>query len=127
MENIKDIPGFEGLYAASRDGHIWSYRRNKFLKEGNTRNYAVVVLRKDNKSYTFRVHRLVAMTYIPNPDNLTDVNHKDENGLNNSVDNLEWLSHADNLRYGSRTQRATAKRWGDKIVYCVELDRTFET
>ena len=52
------------------------------------------------------VHRLVAEAFIPNPQNLETVNHKDENKLNNSVSNLEWLSRKDNLSYGTRTKRA---------------------
>ena len=54
----------------------------------------------------YLAHRLVAEHFIPNPDNLTDVNHIDEDKTNNCVDNLQWLSHKDNVNYGTRNERA---------------------
>lgn len=55
-------------------------------------------------------HRLVAIAFIPNPDNLPQINHKDENKQNNNIDNLEWCSCKYNINYGTRTERAFAKR-----------------
>lgn len=61
------------------------------------------------------VHRLVAEAFIPNPDNLPEVNHKDENGLNNSVDNLEWCSHQYNIEY-SKNKAVVQYYDGERIA-----------
>lgn len=73
----------------------------KITKDGR----AQVHLFKDGKSYYMYVHRLVALTFIPNPNNLSQVNHKDENPLNNNVDNLEWCNCKYNCNYGTRGVR----------------------
>lgn len=100
-ENMKPIPGYEEFYLASRDGKIYSKRYNKFLKPAVTKDgYKQVSLVGNNKKqYTYKVHRLIAMTFLDNPDNLPEVNHKDFNRLNNFVSNLEWCSHYDNVKH----------------------------
>ena len=107
MEEIwTDIPGYEGLYQISNFGQIISTSR-KGTQGGpkqykiNRKGYAEVTLCKEGKQYTTRVHRLVALAFIPNPDNLPEINHIDENKLNNRADNLEWCSTAYNLNYGT--------------------------
>lgn len=109
---MKDIPNFEGKYAITKEGKVWSYKHKKFLKPKIVNGYPLVDLFKknDNKKYPIGIHRLVAMTYIPNPDNLPEVNHKDESKTNNCVENLEWCTHKYNMNYGTRTQRAEAKK-----------------
>lgn len=95
---MRDIPGFEGMYAATEDGRIYSYKRNIFLSPGGEPgNYMLVNLSKNNKSKSYYVHRLVAMAFIDNPDNLVEVNHKDHVRDNNHVNNLEWVTKYDNL------------------------------
>ena len=112
----KDIPGFEGLYQVSNLGRVKSLPRGKQYPSRQTHNnirkqhvknvqYYQVNLSKGNKVTWISVHRLVAMAFIPNPDNLPCVNHKDENGFNNRVDNLEWCTYAYNARYGTAKQR----------------------
>ena len=71
------------------------------------------------------MHRLVAEAYIPNPLNLSDVNHKDENPAHNYISNLEWTTHKDNCNYGTRNQKIKEKV--GKRVYCVELDKIFDS
>ena len=70
------------------------------------KGYRYVTLRKDGKQYSLKVHRLVAETFIPNPDNLPEVNHKNEDKSDNSVENLEWCSTQYNHEYGTRAERA---------------------
>ena len=117
----RDIPGYEGLYAATEDGRIWSHRQKKFMKTGGEPdNYQIIWLVNENhKGRSEYVHRLIAQTFIPNPDNLPVVNHKDEHKDHNWVDNLEWCTQRTNLIYSNvPTER-------QKPVYCIELDKTF--
>lgn len=107
IENERYIKGYEGKYSVTRDGKVISYfNKNKprVLKTTlNHKGYKMVRLgRKKNKA----VHRAVAETWIPNPNNMETVNHKDENKLNNNVENLEWMSTVDNLNYGNRNSNA---------------------
>lgn len=89
---MKDIKNYEGKYAITEDGQIWSYLSNQFLKPYKTRadeNYLTVKLQ--GKAY--QVHRLVAETFIPNPENKPTVDHIDRNPENNSVSNLRWATY----------------------------------
>lgn len=123
---MKDIKGYEGLYAVTSCGRVWSHKRKKFLKPSkNQDGYLQVILYKDKQPKCCRVNRLVAETYIPNPDNLSDVNHINENKEDNYINNLEWKSHKDNVNHGSCVARAAKSR--QKPIYCVELDRVFES
>lgn len=122
---MKDIKNYEGLYAITEDGKVWSYKRQKFLSPKiNKLNRMSVMLCKGNDSHKmYSIHRLVAQAYIPNPDSLPEVNHKDENPMNNSVSNLEWCTGTYNVNYGTRNDRCGQP--SRKPVYCVELDKTF--
>ena len=124
-EELKDIKDYEGLYAITRDGNVWSYKSNKFLKHKLARGYHQVILCKEGKGKTYYIHRLVAKVFIPNPDNLPQVNHKDEDKSNNCVENLEWCDVKYNINYGTRTKRAAKKQ--SIPVYCEELNRTFNS
>lgn len=97
---MKDIPGWEGLYACTSKGDIYSYRTNKFLSPSKSkRGYLHVTFSKDKKRYDYRVHRLVAMTFIDNPENKEQVNHKDGDKLNNYIQNLEWCTADENIQH----------------------------
>lgn len=103
---MKDIPNYEGLYSITEDGQVWSYRKKRFLKPyDNGIGYQTVSLFKDKIGKQLLVHRLVAITYIPNPNNYPEVNHKDEKKWHNEVSNLEWCDHIYNNNYGTRNQR----------------------
>lgn len=80
--------------------------------------YKYVNLCKNNKIKTFRIHRLVAEMFIKNPNGLTQINHKDENKLNNRVDNLEWCTPKYNVNYGIRNNKAMLSR--GIPVKCIE-------
>lgn len=119
----KDIPGYEGHYQASTDGRIRSatktvnVRNGKAVKKGKElkqfmlrKGYCGVNLSVEGRAHTKSVHRLIAITFIPNPDNLPCINHKDENPKNNCVDNLEWCTYAYNNAYGSCRAKAAQAR-----------------
>ena len=104
---MKDIKYYEGLYAITEKGEVWSYRSNKFLKPEKTKTgYMRIELNINGKSSRYFIHRLVAETYIENPNNLSCVNHKDENKENNHKDNLEWCDYKYNNNYGNRIEKA---------------------
>ena len=92
----KDIPGYEGLYKASNLGNIYSIRMNKCFATNHNVTYPRVILSKNGSRKCLAVHRLVAITFLPNPDNLPQVHHIDGNHFNNTVDNLQWISKEDN-------------------------------
>ena len=122
---MKDIIGYENLYAVTEDGRVWSYRSQKFLKLTlNKDGYLYVSLSKNGMKTARRVHRLVAEAFIPNPEGKPEVNHKNEDKTKNCVDNLEWVTRKENCNYGTRNARSAKKR--SKSIYCVELDRTFD-
>lgn len=122
---MKDIKNYEGIYAITEDGQVWSYKNNKFLKPGKTKGYCHVVLSDNKRKKIVNVHRLVAEAYLDNPDNLPCINHKDENKANNSVSNLEYCTIQYNTNYGTSRARSAAKL--KKAVYCVELNKTFDS
>ena len=96
---MRDVKGYEGLYAVTSCGKVWSYRRQKFLTlSDNGEGYLYVNLIKNGEYKRCRIHRLVAEAYIPNPDNLPEVDHIDNDKTHNYVNNLQWLSHKDNSR-----------------------------
>lgn len=100
----KNIPGYEGLYWASNLGSIRSV--NRVLKPSKHRDgYLKVVLCLKGVHKTYQVHRLIASAFIPNPDNLPQINHIDEDKANNHVDNLEWCSMDYNIHYGTEQIR----------------------
>lgn len=121
-----DIKGYEDKYAITSCGKVWSYKTKRFLStHKNSKGYERVYLCKDNGGKCLAIHKLVAMAYIPNPNNLPQINHKDENKQNNSVNNLEWCTNNYNSNYGTRNKRmAKAKR---KKVLCIELNRIFDS
>ena len=130
MEIWKDISKIEGMeeyidYQISSYGRVKSLKRSReiILKPRNIHGYLAINLYANGKRKTFKIHRLVAFAFIfnDNPQEKTDINHKDENKTNNKVSNLEWCTKAYNNSYGTRTERTSKK------VYCLELNRIFNS
>jgi hypothetical protein len=129
----KDVPDYEGLYQVSNYGEVMRLR--SYDSRGHLRNsriirqtkdadgYMVVGLHKDGKEKKYLVHRLVALTFLNNPYNYTEVNHIDEIKTNNIVSNLEWCSHKYNVNYGTcQTRRVNSWRKSKikEMILCVE-------
>ena len=102
----KDIEEYEGLYQVSNLGRVKRITTGRVLKSGKSKGgYPYVVLYKNNIASTKTVHRLVAQTFIPNPDNKPQVNHIDEDKTNNMVSNLEWMTSKENINHGTHNER----------------------
>lgn len=133
MEIWKDIKDYEGLYQVSNLGRVKSLKRKYVLTDKilipriDTDGYALINLSNRNKKTTFKIHRLVAQAFIPNPKNLPEINHKDENKLNNKVENLEWCTAEYNNAYGTRhsmykvlPQNQKNNPYTSKVIQCIE-------
>ena len=137
MEIWKDIKGYEGLYQVSNYGRVKSLSRLKKNFNVNTKTMDTIILpekirkpqltrygyyriglTKNSKQIYYSIHRLVTEAFISNPDNLPQINHKDENKTNNEVTNLEWCTAKYNGNYGTRNKRVGEKQY--KQIKCVE-------
>lgn len=111
---MRDIPGYEGIYAVTEDGRVWRYPRTwrsgrngshvrsvggAWLKQSHRGKYLGVALTKDGRERTHNVHRLVALAWVPNPGNLPQVNHIDGAKHRNVAANLEWTTPGGNTRH----------------------------
>lgn len=105
----KDIKGYEGLYQVNEFGEVKNLKLDRLMKGTIKNGYVKVHLRKEGISKYYFVHRLVAEAFINNPDNLPQVNHKDEIKTNNNVNNLEWCDSKYNVNYGTARQRMIEK------------------
>lgn len=101
MQSIIKINGFNDGYGVSSDGRVFTFKqgRNREVKQHEHKGYKRVFLFNENKRKSFFVHRLVALHFIPNPENKEQINHKDGNKLNNRVENLEWCTKAENQKH----------------------------
>lgn len=104
-EEWRDIVEYEGKYQVSNLGRIRRFIDRHVMSQVNVGGYKTVGLSKRGCCLQFRVHRLVAGAFIPNPDNYPVVNHMDENPSNNRVDNLEWCTVEYNTTYGTAIER----------------------
>lgn len=118
-KKVNSIEGFEeyGNYEVSNLGKIRNCISNKILKPRVLKSgYLLVCLSTNGKAKNFYLHRLIALAFLPNPNNFTDVDHINSDKTNNAIDNLQWLSHENNV-----------KKSNNKQVLCIELNRIFES
>lgn len=98
----KDIPGYEGLYFASTHGRIKNKKKVMSSNKNNS-GYQMMHLSLFGKSRAYTVHRLIAITFIPNPGCKPQIDHIDCDKSNNKVDNLRWVSQGENMRHAAAT------------------------
>lgn len=133
MEEFKEewrpVVGYEGLYEVSNLGNVDSLnfhregRRHRIKVRVNFFGYAYVMLNKDKQQRPYFLHRIIAMAFVPNPNNYPIINHKDENPLNNNIENLEWVTYKYNTNYGTCIKRRSEKK--KKPVIQMTLDGEF--
>lgn len=127
-EEWRQVKGFEGKYEVSNLGRVKSLSRNYLyghhgdiiLSTNDRRGYRGVTLFKDGKRYYYAVHRLVAEAFIPNPLNLPEVNHLDENRANNEATNLEWCTRKENVNYGNCRSKISKGVSRKVIAYTID-------
>lgn len=121
MREWKFLKGFDNEYIISDCGDIYSLKTNKMLtnKYKTHDGYRVITLSHKNKYKPYRIHRLVAKTFIDNPNNFPEINHKDENKSNNHVSNLEWCDRRYNALYSNNIEKMN-KSTRKKVV---QLDK----
>ena len=113
----KPIIGYENLYKINNYGEVLSLRSNKILKPNNNGiGYFIIQLCKNGKRKNYLIHRLVAEHFLDNPNNLPEVNHKDEDKSNNFVDNLEWCKHKYNMNYKQLQKRQQISKEYNKLL-----------
>lgn len=111
IETWKPITDYVGLYEVSNKGNVRNVKTGRIKKPNNNgRGYLFVGLYKNGAEKKHYIHRLVAQAFIPNPNKLPEVNHKDEIRTNNKLDNLEWISHRDNSNYGKHNERISKSK-----------------
>lgn len=105
----KPVVGYESRYLVSNMGRVFSLIKDKMLRNVELKDgYHVVSLYDGKNKKSVKVHRIVAIAFVPNPNNLPQVNHKDEDKSNNKVDNLEWCTPKYNSNFGTRTTRLSS-------------------
>ena len=124
MEEVwKDVIGYEGIYQISSIGRVKNVINNTIKKPSiNKYGYFQVMLWKNNKNKLKRIHRLVAEAFLnnPKPDIFNCINHKDENKLNNSVENLEWCDRKYNNNYGGHNLKIAKSHSRPVIQYTLD-------
>lgn len=98
----RDVPNYEGIYKVSSDGKVMSANGIRKAEMSQTGYWRISLWNKGKEKHFF-IHRLVAMAFIPNPNNYDLVNHIDGNKLNNNVENLEWCNLSQNVQHAYRT------------------------
>jgi hypothetical protein len=118
----KEIAGYNGDYTVDENGIIRSYKTGcphvMSVAINKKSGYANIKLCKNNVITTYMVHRIVATAFLPNPENLPQVNHKNKNRNDNRVENLEWISVADNLKESYDTMPPTRNFRNCSLYYC---------
>lgn len=134
MDDYRKIAGLH--YTVSKSGEIINRETGHKLKQfPSTAGYLSVGMSKEGKTKTYSVHRLVAKAFIPNPENKPEVNHKDGNKFNNNVDNLEWVTGAENKRHcrevlgkiNRNPDTTAANKATKKRVRCVNTGVEYES
>lgn len=117
MEVWKDIPQYCGIYEASNLGRIRSKVTGRLAHSfKNEKGYLITKIYLNGQCKNERTHRLVALTFLPNPNNYPQVNHRDENKTNNRVDNLEWCTAEYNVNYSWKERNYTTLKTSVSVM-----------
>jgi hypothetical protein len=130
MEEWRDIEGYEGLYQVSNMGRVKSLNHGKeTIMKPKIEKYIRITLTKTNKRQIYYIHRLVAIAFIPNPENKPDINHIDGNKKYNYVENLEWVTPSENVRHSidvlhtkNGRRRGGVKIYTKDMTFIIQVD-----
>jgi len=123
---LRPIKGYEAIYSIDENGKVWSWQSSRFLKPGlDTAGYYQVSFTRDKKAKMFKLHRLLMLTFKPTDKIGVEVNHIDGVKTNNNLDNLEWVSHRDNVLHSMRNGlQRSIKLSKDSVIKIRELKKT---
>lgn len=122
LNTIEGLKHLKDFYEIQEDGTLYGHRGRKLAETLNSHGYVQNKLSTEIGEKPFYRHRLVALAFIPNPENKREINHRDENKLNNDISNLEWATRAENINHGTRNERISKP----VIGICVKTGQQIE-
>jgi hypothetical protein len=124
MEGFVDLMGYEGLYMINKEGDVYGYKYKKILKQHiNYKGYLFVHISKENNGKTPLIHRLIAIQFIPNPNNYPQIDHIDRDKKNNNINNLRWVNNSINQQ---NTEKRKSNNSGYKNICTEKGGKTYE-
>ena len=121
-DDFVDVIGYEGIYKINKEGDIWSCKRKRLLKIRICKGYKRIQLRKNNTRNEYFIHRLIAINFIPNPDNLPFIDHRNRIKTDNRIENLRWVTKCENCQNVTKNKNNTS---GYKNI-CIKINNKYE-
>lgn len=121
-DDFVDVTGYEGLYKINKEGDIWSCYYKRLLKINMCKGYKRIQLSKNNTRNDYFIHRLIAINFIPNPDNLPFIDHRNRIKTDNRIENLRWVTKCENCQNVTKNKNNTS---GYKNI-CIKINNKYE-
>ena len=121
-DDFVDVIGYEGIYKINKEGDIWSCKRKRLLKIRICKGYKRIQLRKNNTRNEYFIHRLIAINFIPNPNNNPFIDHINRIRTDNRIENLRWVTKCENCQNVTKNKNNTS---GYKNI-CIKINNKYE-